>query len=316
MSVKYNGGKDMLITRRFGMGGLRRAFAAALLLGAGLGLFVLGVSFAAAADLAGFYEGTFTGGDQGPWKVGINETGTVAGKLYSTEDVFWYSVNGNVTDSGEFSAVVGSATSGATFKGNITAKGALTGTWSNRIWHLTGEFTGKRIELLQTTRENKIIAVKVDPTVTTFTACRLSWTLEEGGARISTLRGDTLSADGALGVTFVYHQKLSPYRLVIGYFINNPNKTYTLGGRVSTVRNHEFGHVFQIVTNQKPPITPQERKIWDINAQKYGSWLTSRFGISVDITIQVAINYLLTRDTCRKRTAPDLFGAYTGSGRV
>lgn len=256
---------------------------------------------AAIGEFAGFYTGTYSGDDSGPWSVRIDENGIVKGTVYSSEDRRSYGVTGSINAGGAFTAIAGSTTTGATFSGRISTQGGLTGDWRNKRFNERGMFSGRRTELLRTDKRNRrIVYSAIDRTVATFKACGGSWSHEEGKARLTDLNGNTYTGPGFAAVTFRF---ASPYRLVTGY-IESSTGWYIIvdGGPGSVLRYHEFGHVFQFITKQPEPTNEPDLIRWENQAQYYGALLTNHFGRRGDIAVTTAIDYLfrITGVTCRR----------------
>lgn len=89
----------------------------------------------------GNWEGTYTGGDSGDWTATIDDEGVVSGSATSTTFSQTYELNGTVSESGVFTATVGTATSGATFTGQISDDN-VSGTWINEGASMSGNWQG------------------------------------------------------------------------------------------------------------------------------------------------------------------------------
>ena len=89
----------------------------------------------------GNWEGTYSGGDNGTWTATIDDAGVVSGSASSITLSQNYDLNGTVSESGIFTATVGTATSGATFTGQITDY-TVSGTWINEGASLGGSWEG------------------------------------------------------------------------------------------------------------------------------------------------------------------------------
>ncbi|WP_187647137.1 hypothetical protein [Nitrosophilus labii] len=79
----------------------------------------------------GNYSGTYSGDDSGIWEFSIDSNGNIQGVAYS--DLYGnISLSGNITDGTNGTMVMGDASYGVTFSGNInTITGEVSGTWSN-----------------------------------------------------------------------------------------------------------------------------------------------------------------------------------------
>jgi len=89
----------------------------------------------------GNWAGSYTGGDNGTWSATIDSDGNVSGSATSNVFSQTYNLEGTVSSEGVFTATVGSATSGATFTGNIDGDN-VTGTWINSSAGLSGNWSG------------------------------------------------------------------------------------------------------------------------------------------------------------------------------
>jgi len=91
----------------------------------------------------GNWGGSYTGGDNGTWMAAIDTEGNVSGSASSNVFNQTYILEGTVSETGVFTATVGTATSGAIFTGNIDGNN-VTGTWSNSSAMLSGEWRGTK----------------------------------------------------------------------------------------------------------------------------------------------------------------------------
>ena len=89
---------------------------------------------------SGSYSGTK---DHGTFKIDVSSTGKVTGTTTSAVFNENFDVNGNVSESGNFSAIAGSASSGATFTGQMSGNSA-NGTWVNNSAAMNGNWTGSK----------------------------------------------------------------------------------------------------------------------------------------------------------------------------
>jgi hypothetical protein len=92
---------------------------------------------------AGTYSGTFAGDDSGTFTVVVDPAGHITGSGVSREDGP-FDIAGTVNSQGAVELVAGTATTGATFAGTISAAGEMSGTWENRFFGERGTFTGRR----------------------------------------------------------------------------------------------------------------------------------------------------------------------------
>ena len=89
--------------------------------------------------VAGRYDGSFAGDDNGPFSVYVDREGVLYGWAFSLFDGI-IALFGSADKKGGF--VAGNASTGATFMGQIEADGSLTGTWD--LAFETGTFSGRR----------------------------------------------------------------------------------------------------------------------------------------------------------------------------
>lgn len=93
----------------------------------------------------GTWSGTFTGTeDNGSWTANVNSSGVATGTATSTVFSNTYQLNGTVSSQGVFVATVGTASTGATFNGNMTTNGSASGTWINTYADMNGNWTGSK----------------------------------------------------------------------------------------------------------------------------------------------------------------------------
>ena len=95
-------------------------------------------SFPFEGKWSGSYSGTK---DHGTFKINVSSTGKVTGTTTSAVFNEDFDVNGNVSESGNFSAIAGSASSGATFTGQMSGNNG-NGTWINTSANMSGTWTG------------------------------------------------------------------------------------------------------------------------------------------------------------------------------
>jgi hypothetical protein len=92
----------------------------------------------------GTWNGTYSGDvDNGTWSVQINEIGGISGTATSTVMSMDYGLTGTVNSEGEFFATTGTATTGTTFTGELTATNGQ-GTWENNQSGLSGTWSGNK----------------------------------------------------------------------------------------------------------------------------------------------------------------------------
>ena len=88
----------------------------------------------------GIWTGTYTGDDSGIWTATISSNGNVNGNSTNANGDL-QSLNGSVTNSGIFSATVGTGTLGSSFTGTLNRNNGV-GLWENSSFNLTGTWTG------------------------------------------------------------------------------------------------------------------------------------------------------------------------------
>jgi hypothetical protein len=95
--------------------------------------------------LGGFYSGTFTGSDTGPFAIGIDPTnGALKGAGFSQSDQALFALSGNLNADAPHSIAFGAASTGASFNGTVSATGA-SGTWQNAPD--SGSYSGSKLVL-------------------------------------------------------------------------------------------------------------------------------------------------------------------------
>ena len=90
----------------------------------------------------GNWKGVYSGDESGTWNININEEGIVTGSAKSNANKT-YELNGNVTNSGTFSATAGSTSTGTTFTGQLSENNA-SGTWKNALVNVKGVWSGSK----------------------------------------------------------------------------------------------------------------------------------------------------------------------------
>ncbi len=98
---------------------------------------------AMAANYAGTFSGTYSGGDSGTWALTVSSTGVITMAGYSNSLGVAVTGSGQVSSNGSLTMAAGSVSTGATFIGSINpATGAVSGTWTNNYYGISGIFTG------------------------------------------------------------------------------------------------------------------------------------------------------------------------------
>lgn len=92
----------------------------------------------------GKWSGTYSGQkDHGTFKINVSSTGEVTGTTTSVVFQENFDVKGKVSESGSFSAIAGTAESGAKFTGQMEGTSA-TGTWVNNSAGMSGAWSGNK----------------------------------------------------------------------------------------------------------------------------------------------------------------------------
>jgi len=82
---------------------------------------------------AGVWSGQYAGDDQGTWSVTISDNGEISGTGQSTRLGTTFSMEGNVSKDGSFTATIGTVATGSEFTGRLTGNGTASGTWTNTV---------------------------------------------------------------------------------------------------------------------------------------------------------------------------------------
>tara|TARA_B110000908_G_C9878759_1_gene281676 strand:+ start:138 stop:512 length:375 start_codon:yes stop_codon:yes gene_type:complete len=93
-------------------------------------------------QFSGNWTGTYTGDDSGIWAATIASNGTVNGNSTNANGDL-QSLSGSVTNSGTFSATVGTGTLGSSFTGTLSGNNGI-GVWENSSFSLTGTWAGEK----------------------------------------------------------------------------------------------------------------------------------------------------------------------------
>jgi hypothetical protein len=91
-------------------------------------------------QFSGNWTGTYSGGDSGIWTATISSNGNVNGNSTNANGDL-QSLSGSVTNSGTFSATVGTGTLGSSFTGTLNGNNGV-GVWENSSLNLTGTWVG------------------------------------------------------------------------------------------------------------------------------------------------------------------------------
>ena len=85
------------------------------------------------SPFAGEWSGGYTGSDQGMWSVTVDDDGTISGMGTSLRSGANFSLEGSVSNNGNFLATIGSVATGSEFTGTLTTEGQASGTWKNTL---------------------------------------------------------------------------------------------------------------------------------------------------------------------------------------
>lgn len=94
------------------------------------------------AVYADTYAGTFSGSDSGVFQATISQDGTAYLNGRSQQNQQTFTGEGKVSSDGTIT--MGNVNTGSTFTGSINSSGALTGTWKNTAYNLSGSFQGQK----------------------------------------------------------------------------------------------------------------------------------------------------------------------------
>jgi len=94
------------------------------------------------SQFSGSWTGTYSGDDSGVWAATISSTGDVNGNSTNANGDN-QTLSGSVTNSGSFSATVGTGTLGSNFVGQFSGNSG-SGTWSNSSVGFTGTWEGDK----------------------------------------------------------------------------------------------------------------------------------------------------------------------------
>lgn len=83
-------------------------------------------------DFIGTWSGTYDGNEKGDWNIVVASDGKVTGTMHSDQTNENYYISGNLSDTGELNASIGSPADGE-FRGNLTREKTGTGNWTNSV---------------------------------------------------------------------------------------------------------------------------------------------------------------------------------------
>ncbi|MDR6525286.1 hypothetical protein J2787_000656 [Chryseobacterium rhizosphaerae] len=83
-------------------------------------------------DYIGTWSGTYEGSDKGVWNIVVDNAGKVTGTMHSDVNNENYNISGNLSTSGDLTAVVGLPSKGD-FRGTLNTDKKGNGNWSNSL---------------------------------------------------------------------------------------------------------------------------------------------------------------------------------------
>lgn len=83
-------------------------------------------------DFIGTWAGRYEGTEKGSWNIVVATDGKVTGTLDSEQTTENYTISGQLSESGELNATIGSPSDGE-FKGTLTRDKKASGTWVNAV---------------------------------------------------------------------------------------------------------------------------------------------------------------------------------------
>ena len=114
----------------------------------GIGGSISGSMNTTTASYAGNYSGNYSGGDSGTWATTISSTGALTMTGYSNNLQSAVTGSGQVSSNGSLIITAGSVSTGAIFYGTISPlTGAVSGTWTNSYYGISGSFSGSAATL-------------------------------------------------------------------------------------------------------------------------------------------------------------------------
>ncbi len=83
-------------------------------------------------DFIGTWSGTYAGTQRGTWNIVVASDGKVSGTLSSQQTTENYQISGQLSDSGDLNATIGSPADGQ-FTGKLYRTKSGSGTWVNEV---------------------------------------------------------------------------------------------------------------------------------------------------------------------------------------
>ena len=89
----------------------------------------------------GYWSGNYSGDYDGQWNANISSAGEINGGAYSVDLPEGVDLNGTVTNSGDFTAIIGTGSQGINFIGQLSGNSG-SGTWNSSTDSSTGFWEG------------------------------------------------------------------------------------------------------------------------------------------------------------------------------
>ena len=93
------------------------------------------------SPFVGYWSGNYSGDYYGQWNANISSSGEINGEAYSIDFPEGVNLNGTVTNSGDFTAIIGTGSQGINFIGQLSGNSG-SGTWSSSTDSSTGFWEG------------------------------------------------------------------------------------------------------------------------------------------------------------------------------
>lgn len=95
-------------------------------------------------EAMGDWEGTFSGGDNGTWKMIVDKDGLFEGEVYSNNGQSYHPLSGSIDENGAMTAEIDINGTILDFSGQQSGTQA-SGTWGNASINITGTWTGAKL---------------------------------------------------------------------------------------------------------------------------------------------------------------------------
>ena len=93
------------------------------------------------SPFVGYWSGNYSGDYDGQWNANISSAGEINGGAYSVDLPEGVDLNGTVTNSGDFTAIIGTGSLGINFIGQLSGNSG-SGTWSSSTDSSIGAWEG------------------------------------------------------------------------------------------------------------------------------------------------------------------------------